>query len=222
MKRRLILQCVYVAIFCVFAAMSAQAQVPTATINGRVTDPGGAVVSGAIVTATNQTTTVDRTTVTNSDGLYLLPDQPVGLYTVTIKAIGFADSQFKELLLQVGRVTTVDAELKVAPVGTSIIVGSTNNSVDLTQSVIQGQITSTTIQSIPLNGRNFLELAYLVPGNRPWGAAATLPWTAETTTTMSLAVHFRISRRIRSLNFRSRRRNSRRKRAARERASSTF
>jgi hypothetical protein len=167
MKRRLILQCVYVAIFCVFAAMSAQAQVPTATINGRVTDPGGAVVSGAIVTATNQTTTVDRTTVTNSDGLYLLPDQPVGLYTVTIKAIGFADSQFKELLLQVGRVTTVDAELKVAPVGTSIIVGSTNNSVDLTQSVIQGQITSTTIQSIPLNGRNFLELAYLVPGNRP-------------------------------------------------------
>ncbi|MGA8553903.1 MAG: TonB-dependent receptor, partial [Candidatus Acidiferrales bacterium] len=79
----------------------------------------------------------------------------------------FADSQFKDLLLQVGRVTTVDAELKVASVGTSIIVGSAIDSVDLTQSVIQGQITSTTIQSIPLNGRNFLELAYLVPGNRP-------------------------------------------------------
>ncbi len=167
MKRRLISQCVCVAVYCVFAAMSAQAQVPTATINGRVTDPGGAVVNGAIVTATNQTTTVERTTVTNSDGLYLFPDQPVGLYTVTIKASGFADSQFKDLLLQVGRVTTVDAELKVASVGTSIMVGSAIDSVDLTQSVIQGQITSTTIQSIPLNGRNFLELAYLVPGNRP-------------------------------------------------------
>ncbi|MGA7622070.1 MAG: TonB-dependent receptor [Candidatus Acidiferrales bacterium] len=167
MKRRLISQCVCVAVYCAFAAMSAQAQVPTATINGRVTDPGGAVVNGAIVTATNQTTTVERTTVTNSDGLYLFPDQPVGLYTVTIKASGFADSQFKDLLLQVGRVTTVDAELKVASVGTSIMVGSAIDSVDLTQSVIQGQITSTTIQSIPLNGRNFLELAYLVPGNRP-------------------------------------------------------
>ncbi|MGA8554797.1 MAG: carboxypeptidase-like regulatory domain-containing protein, partial [Candidatus Acidiferrales bacterium] len=84
MKRRLISQCVCVAVYCAFAAMSAQAQVPTATINGRVTDPGGAVVNGAIVTATNQTTTVERTTVTNSDGLYLFPDQPVGLYTVTI------------------------------------------------------------------------------------------------------------------------------------------
>ena len=74
MKRRLISQCVCVAVYCVFAAMSAQAQVPTATINGRVTDPGGAVVNGAIVTATNQTTTVERTTVTNSDGLYLFPE----------------------------------------------------------------------------------------------------------------------------------------------------
>lgn len=167
MKWRLIFLCVYIAIFCVFAAMSAQAQVPTATINGRVTDPGGAVVNGAIVTATNQTTTVERTTVTNSDGLYLFPDQPAGSCTVTIKASGFADRQFKDLLLQVGRVTTVDAELKVASVGTSIVVGSAIDSVDLTQSVIQGLVTSTTIQSIPLNGRNFLELAYLVPGNRP-------------------------------------------------------
>jgi Carboxypeptidase regulatory-like domain/TonB dependent receptor len=167
MNRRLIPQCVYVAILCVSAAVSLRAQAPTATINGRVTDPGGAVVNGAIVTSMNQTTTVERTTVTNSDGLYVFPDQPAGLYAVTIKATGFADSQFKDLVLQVGRVTTVDAELKVASVGTSITVGGTIDSVDLTQSVIQGQVTSTTIQSIPLNGRNFLELAYLVPGNRP-------------------------------------------------------
>jgi Carboxypeptidase regulatory-like domain/TonB dependent receptor len=167
MKRKLFCQCVFVAILCVFAAVAVKAQVPTGTINGAVTDPGGAVVTGASVTATNQTTTVARTTVTNSDGLYIIPDLPAGPYTVTITAKSFADIEYKDVVLQVGRVVTMDAELKVATVGTSVTVGAATDSVDLTQNTIQGQITSTTIQSIPLNGRNFLELAYLVPGNRP-------------------------------------------------------
>jgi hypothetical protein len=167
MKRRFIYQCVFIAIFCAVSMRTATAQVPTGTINGRVTDPGGAVMNGASVTIINQVTTIERTTVTNSDGLYVLPDLPAGLYTTTIKASGFADSQFKDVLLQVGRVTTVDAQMKIASVGTSVVVGGATDAVDVTQSVIQGQVTSTTIQSIPLNGRNFLELAYLVPGNRP-------------------------------------------------------
>ena len=167
MKRKLFCQCVFVGILCVFAAVAAKAQVPTGTINGAVTDPGGAVVTGASVTATNQTTTVARTTVTNSDGLYILPDLPAGPYTVTIKASGFADTEYKDLQLQVGRVVTQDAQLKVASASTSVIVDTATDTVDLTTNTIQGQVTSTTIESIPLNGRNFLELAYLVPGNRP-------------------------------------------------------
>lgn len=159
--------CVWFAILFFLGAAAASAQAPTGTINGRVTDPGGAVVTRANVIATNQATTVVRSTVTNDDGLYIFPDLPVGLYTVSIKADGFAANEIKDVLLQVGRVTTIDAQLKVASVGTSVTVSSASASVDLTQSVIQGQITSTTIQNIPLNGRNFLELAYLVPGNRP-------------------------------------------------------
>ena len=167
MKRKFFCRWVFVAILCTFAAVTAKAQVPTGTINGAVTDPGGAVVSGANVTATNQTTTVARTTVTNSVGLYIFPDLPAGPYTVTIKASGFADTEYKDIQLQVGRVVTQDAELKVASASTSVIVGTATDTVDLTTNTIQGQITSTTIESIPLNGRNFLELAYLVPGNRP-------------------------------------------------------
>jgi hypothetical protein len=167
MKRRLVYRCICVVAFGVLAVMAAQAQAPTGTINGRVTDPGSAVVNAAQVTTVNEATNVSRSTTTNADGLYVLSDLPVGSYTVTIQASGFAASEFKNVILQAGRTTTVDAELKVASVGTSLTVGGSAETVDLTQSVIQGQITSTTIESIPLNGRNFLELAYLVPGNRP-------------------------------------------------------
>src|ERR1700678_1053159 len=143
------------------------AQLPASTINGRVTDPESAVVSSAQVVAVNQSTNVSRETVTNADGLYVFSELTPGLYSVTIKASDFAASEFKDVLLQAGRATTVDAELKVAPVGSSVTVAAVTNSVELTQSMIQGQITSTTIENIPLNGRNFLELAYLIPGNRP-------------------------------------------------------
>lgn len=167
MKREFAFRCMFTAILCVFAALSAKAQAPTGTINGAVTDPGGAVVTGANLTATNQTTTVARATVTNSDGLYNFADLPAGPYTVTIHASGFAETEFKDVQLQVGRVLTVDAQLKVATANSTVTVGDAVDTVDLTQNTIQGQVTSTTIQSIPLNGRNFLELAYLVPGNRP-------------------------------------------------------
>lgn len=167
MKRRLVYRCICFVAFCVLVGIGAQAQAPTGTINGRVTDPGSAVVNGAQVSTVNQATNASRSTTTNADGLYVLSDLSVGSYTVTVQATGFAASEFKNVVLQAGRTTTVDAELKVASVGTSVTVGGSADAVDLTQSVIQGQITSTTIESIPLNGRNFLELAYLVPGNRP-------------------------------------------------------
>jgi Carboxypeptidase regulatory-like domain/TonB dependent receptor len=166
MKRILGLAWVLAAIFLATGA-SVSAQAPTGTINGRVTDPGGAIVANAQVTATNEATTVSRQTTTNGDGLYVLPDLPLGWYTVTITASGFATSEYKNTAILAGRVSTVDAELKVASANTSVIVSDATNTVELTQSVIQGQVTSGTIESIPLNGRNFLELAYLVPGNRP-------------------------------------------------------
>jgi hypothetical protein len=167
MEVRSIRVCAFMVIFAGLLALPVYAQVPTGTINGRVTDPGGAVVAGAQVAALNQSTNVSRETVTNTDGLYVLTDLTPGTYSVSIKASGFSTSEFKGVSLQAGRASTVDAELKVASVGTSVTVAAATGAVELTQSTIQGQITSTTIESIPLNGRNFLELAYLIPGNRP-------------------------------------------------------
>jgi hypothetical protein len=79
--------------------------------------------------------------------LYLFSDLSAGQYDITIKASGFATSEFRDVVVQAGRAVTVDLELKVASVGTSITVGGATDSVELTQSMIQGQITSATIES---------------------------------------------------------------------------
>jgi hypothetical protein len=70
-------------------ALGLKAQLPTGTINGRVTDSGSAVVTGAQVVAVNQSTNVSRETVTNADGLYVFPDLTPGPYSVVFKASGF-------------------------------------------------------------------------------------------------------------------------------------
>jgi hypothetical protein len=158
---------VFFAVVAALTCASISAQVPTGAINGIVTDPHDAVVPNAHVVAVSQTQGVSRETSSNADGLYVFPNLPAGSYDLKIEAAGFAPAEFKETTVQAGRTTTIDAKLQVAGVGTTINVSEGASDIDLTQSMIQGQITATTIQSIPLNGRNFLELAYLIPGNRP-------------------------------------------------------
>ncbi len=156
-----------VLVFVASVSSVAIAQVPMSSLNGRVTDPKDAVVVGAQVTAVSVAQGISRSTQTNSSGLYVLPSLPAGVYELRIATPGFATQQMESIALEAGRSTTVDAKLAVAASDTTVKVEATSQSVDLTQSMIQGEITSKTISSIPLNGRNFLELAYLVPGNRP-------------------------------------------------------
>jgi hypothetical protein len=145
----------------------AHGQIPTGSLNGLVTDPKDAIMVGARVTAVSTTQGFSRDTLTSSSGFYVLTDLPVGQYNLKIEQTGFATSEFNSIVLEAGRATTVDAKLQIAAGGATVEVNAAAVSVNLTQSMIQGEITSKTIQSIPLNGRNFLELAYLVPGNRP-------------------------------------------------------
>jgi hypothetical protein len=157
------------------------------SIGGIVTDPKDAVVAGARVVALSAAQGVSRDTVTNGSGLYLLSDLPAGSYDLRIEQAGFAPSEFKGIQLDAGYNATIDAKLQIAKTGTTVEVNASAATVDLTQSMIQGQITSNTIESIPLNGRNFLELAYLVPGNRP---APTFDPTKTNTLEVSSAGSF--------------------------------
>ena len=158
---------VFGVLFFVAAATLAYGQLPSGTINGRVTDPQGARVAGARVTVTNGAQGTSRETQTNAEGLYVFPSLEVGTYDLRVKSPTFAATETQGLVLAAGKTETVDVGLHPAGTKETLNVTGVNDTVDLTQSMIQGQITSQTIESIPLNGRNFLELAYLVPGNRP-------------------------------------------------------
>ncbi|MGA9463616.1 MAG: carboxypeptidase regulatory-like domain-containing protein [Terracidiphilus sp.] len=157
------------AAFCtsILIVSLASAQVPNGSLNGRVTDAKDAVVVGAKVTAVSEDQGAEHATLTNASGLYVLPNLPVGAYDLRIESAGFATREVKGIQVEAGQAGTVDAKLAVAAAGTTVQVDATDLGVDQTQSMIQGEITSNAIESIPLNGRNFLELAYLIPGNRP-------------------------------------------------------
>ena len=155
-----------VAMVWAFGA-SLRAQLPTATLNGIVSDPQGAAIVGARVVATNKATGISREATTGTGGQYVVTNLEPGRYDVRIEGKGFAVREYTDFELEVGRVETLDVSLALATLGQQVTVSEVPVSVDLTQSTVQNQITASTVESMPLNGRNFLELAFLLPGNRP-------------------------------------------------------
>ena len=149
--------------------VSAQ-QAATATLSGIITDPNGAVIQGAQVTATQKATGFKRETTTNADGLYTLSNLPPGEYEVKVAASGFATKTSQTpIVLQVGQNVNFDAKLEVGDKTATVVIDETNNIplLDTLSSKVDGVINRKEIESLPLNGRNFLELALLVPGNSP-------------------------------------------------------
>src|SRR5215217_7639823 len=143
-------------------------QAANATLTGTVTDQMGAVVAGTKITASQLATGVTRETVSNSDGVYVFSNMVPGEYELRFEATGFAHHIIKPVTLRVGQTVTINPELQIDTKTINadpIIQGPPlmNNS----NSVIDGVIVSREVESLPLNGRNFLELALLVPGNSP-------------------------------------------------------
>jgi hypothetical protein len=146
------------------------AQQPTAaTLSGRVSDPNGAVVVGAQVTATQKATGMKRDTTTNGEGLFVIANLPAGDYEVKARAQGFAEKVFPVVTLQVGQNPTLDIPLSLTVSETVTLDdgGLPPVLVNTSTSVVDSVIGEREIESLPLNGRNFLELALLVPGNSP-------------------------------------------------------
>src|SRR6267378_2739234 len=155
------------ALSCLVLSLAAIAQLPSSTLNGTVTDPQGAVVGNAKVTITNQATGVSREATVDASGFYTFANVAPGLYTLKVESPSFAAVEVKDIRLEVGQAVTQDIKLALAGRGETVKVEAGELRVDLTQSEVQGLITSTTIENLPLNGRNFLEEAFLIPGNRP-------------------------------------------------------
>jgi hypothetical protein len=154
-------------VLVVVLSITVSAQLPTSTLNGTVTDPQGAAVAGAQVVITSNATGLSKETATGGDGGFAVADLTPGDYGVRVSASGFAISEFKRVRLDVGRASTLDVSLKIAKAGEVVEVTGAELAVNTTQSEVQGVVGSEEMQSLPLNGRNFLELAFLIPGNRP-------------------------------------------------------
>ncbi len=146
---------------------AAWAQLPTASIRGIVSDVQGGRLPGVTVAATSAATGVPRATVTNDLGSYSILNLAPGLYEVTFRLDGFATTDFPDVRVEVGQERTLDVTMELASVQQTVTVTGGGAGVQLTESKVQGLVTAETVENIPLNGRNFLELAFLVPGNRP-------------------------------------------------------
>src|SRR5919201_159757 len=140
-----------------------QATIQTGSIQGTVTDPSGAVVSGAKVTVTNKATGQVRTLTTNDTGNYNSGPLAPGEYTIRVENKGFRTTETAANVL-VGTITSGNAKLQPGSTGEVVTVEATAAQVNTEQATVQGVLTTQQIDNLPLNGRNFLDLAQLEPG----------------------------------------------------------
>src|SRR5579863_4200938 len=144
-------------------AVSLRAQV-SANLSGTVTDPSGAVVSAAAVTAKNTDTGVSREAVSDSAGHYQLFSLPLGQYEVRARKTGFTEQVRKGVRLVVGQDATVDLTLKVGESSQQVTVNADAPPVGVTTADITGLVGEEQVKDLPLNGRSYDELITLNPG----------------------------------------------------------
>lgn len=137
------------------------AQTTSATISGEVTDPNGAAVTAAKITATNVNTNLTRTGTTDSDGRFVILALPLGNYDVQAEQQGFSRELRRGILLTVGRDAVVNFELKVGAVTDEVVITGDASQVNVTSSEISGLVDAKTIVDLPLNGRDIFQLATL-------------------------------------------------------------
>ncbi|MGH9328137.1 MAG: TonB-dependent receptor domain-containing protein [Terriglobia bacterium] len=144
--------------------VTAVAQFTTASLRGRVTDPSGASIPGAVVSAKNTATGVVQTTRTGATGAYLFPNLTIGSYDLTVRATGFVAYVQHGITLTVNQTATQNVKLKVGQVTQQITVRS-NTTLVTTQSASLGQIVNQqSVVNLPLNGREVQQLVFLAPG----------------------------------------------------------
>ncbi len=142
----------------------------SATITGRVTDPQGAVVANANVTATNTATGITRRAQTTSDGLYTIPNLPPGTYEVSAQSASFSKAVSSGVILQVGGARDINFALKVGSATTVVEVTQEAPLVETTKTDLSTVVTNTDIEKLPVfqgfgGGANDYEnLAYIAPG----------------------------------------------------------
>jgi hypothetical protein len=145
-------------------AASAMAQQTAGTLIGSVTDATGASIPAATVKVVNLATNAIRETVSDSSGNYTIPFLPAGDYSATLTAKGFQSQRIASFTLQVQQTLRQDFQLKVGDVSESISVDASAAALQTDNAVVGTVIDAAKVVELPLNGRNFIQLAQLIPG----------------------------------------------------------
>jgi hypothetical protein len=158
-------------IFVLSLCVCAYAQTDQARILGTVTDPTGAVIGGATITARSTKTGLERKAVSDAQGLYVIPNLPVSVYDVTSKGNGLGPSEYKDIRLSVGQERVLNIVLQPASVTTEVTVsGGELSVVDTSSASIGANVNEREVANLPLNGRQISQLYLLAPGAQTAGS----------------------------------------------------
>src|SRR5580765_7955619 len=146
-----------------FVATTAAAQAPVGTISGTVRDQTEAVVPGVTITIRHAATGAERHVISGSDGGFAAPALAAGEYRITAELSGFRTLQ-REVTVATGQVLTVDLKMEIGQASEVVNVAAAAVHVDVETHGISGVVTRQKIQELPINGRSFLQLAFLEPG----------------------------------------------------------
>jgi hypothetical protein len=155
----------------VVGTSAAQQTINYATVSGRVTDPTDAVVSGAQVAARETETNLMSTTTTDPEGRFRFPYLKPGPYEITVRAAGFGDAT-RSVTLTLGAAFELTVSLKVASIETDVRVSEEQEVLETVRTQIAGTVPQSEVRELPVNGRNFLDIALLVPGVSPTNTAS--------------------------------------------------
>ena len=160
------------ALACARPIAASQQSVDYGSVSGRVTDPQGGVIPGAQVIARQTETNVSRDTVTDAGGRFRFQYLKVGPYELKIHIDGFADLT-RRVSVTAGSAFDLPVTLAVSGISTSITIVDEPPLIDTARSQIAGTVQQTEIARLPMNGRNLLDLALLIPGVSPTNIGST-------------------------------------------------
>jgi hypothetical protein len=154
------------AIFCgLCLSFAASAQTFRGTILGTVTDSSGAAIAGATVTVKNTGTGLTRVVTTSDDGTYSVPELPIGSYSVTAEHAGFKTGVVTATSVEVAADRRVDFALQPGQIAQRVEVSASElPQVESTNNVLGGIVEAKVVTNLPVNGRDYQKLIYLVPG----------------------------------------------------------
>jgi hypothetical protein len=146
---------------------SVHGQVTGATLTGVVSDPSGAVIPNAKVSVQNTATGVVRDLVTDKGGIYVAPNLLPGTYDISIAASGFSTSVRTGVVLTVGAAQVLNVSLQLGQATQTVEVAGASPAIEAASSTISAEVNATTMRELPLNGRDWTQLAILQPGVSP-------------------------------------------------------